>query len=369
MIPANDKRSELIQDVGLELSELRQAADRLDEAVATLYGLNRTDLRCLGILYRRGRVTAGQLAEESGLSPGAITTALDRLEKGGYANRVADPEDRRRVLVISTVAAREVGARIYGEVEVASHRLLEPRSEEEITAIRDYLHGTRGVYERQAGQIAVGLSGTDGAGTMESPESSAPLAAAGGARLEFNRGAAKVALRADASLTDLYRARFEGATPEVTVRGNAVTIQYSRRFRPFDWRTQSSEVFLNAGVPWAISLRGGMFKLDADLRGLRVELLRVDGGASEVEVWLPQATGSVPVRLSGGASRVTLHRPVGTAARAYVSGGASQLTFDGQHLSSVGSKAHFETPGFAEAVDRYEVAFSGGASQIMIDEI
>jgi DNA-binding MarR family transcriptional regulator len=366
--PANDKRSDLIQDVGLELNELRQSAYRLDEAVAALYGLNRTDLRCLGILYRRGRVTAGQLAEESGLSPGAITTALDRLEKGGYANRVADPEDRRRVLVISTVAAREVGARIYGEVEVASHRLLEPRSEEEITAIRDYLHGTRGVYEGQAGQIAMGLSGTDVAGTMESPESSAPLTAPGSARLEFNRGAAKVTLRADSTLTDLYRARFEGPAPEVTVRGNAVTIQHSRRFRPFDWRAQSSDVSLNTGVPWAISIRGGMFKLHADLRGLRVESLQVDGGASEVEVWLPPATGMVPVRLSGGASRVTVHRPLGTAARAYISGGASQLIFDDQRLNAVGSKAHFETPGFAEAADRYEVAFAGGASQIVVDE-
>ena len=92
-----------------------------------MYGLNRTDLRCLGILYRRGRTTAGELAEETGLTPGAITTVLDRMEKGGYANRVPDPADRRRILIVSTVAAREVGARIYGEVEVASQHLLEPR--------------------------------------------------------------------------------------------------------------------------------------------------------------------------------------------------------------------------------------------------
>ena len=78
----------LIDEVALELGELRKAGDQLDEAVALQFGLNRTDLRCLGILYRRGRVTAGELAEESGLTPGAITTVLDRLERGGYANRV-----------------------------------------------------------------------------------------------------------------------------------------------------------------------------------------------------------------------------------------------------------------------------------------
>ena len=131
----------------MELDELRKAGDQLDEAVALQFGLNRTDLRCLGILYRRGRVTAGELAEESGLTPGAITTVLDRLERGGYANRVPDPADRRRVLVVSTVATREIGARIQGEVELATRQLLEGREAAELTVIRDYLRGTRGVYE------------------------------------------------------------------------------------------------------------------------------------------------------------------------------------------------------------------------------
>ena len=72
---------DLVAQVGRELEELRRAGDQLDEAVALQFGLNRTDLRCLGILYRRGRVTAGELAEESGLTPGAITTVLDRLER------------------------------------------------------------------------------------------------------------------------------------------------------------------------------------------------------------------------------------------------------------------------------------------------
>ena len=59
----------LVDEVGVELDELRRSGDQLDEAVALQFGLNRTDLRCLGILYRRGRVTAGELAGESGLTP------------------------------------------------------------------------------------------------------------------------------------------------------------------------------------------------------------------------------------------------------------------------------------------------------------
>ena len=64
-----------------------------------LLGLNRTDTRCLDIIERLDGVSAGRLASEAGLSTGAVTTVLDRLERAGYARRVPDPGDRRRVLV------------------------------------------------------------------------------------------------------------------------------------------------------------------------------------------------------------------------------------------------------------------------------
>lgn len=364
------QREALIDEVNLEFGELRQAADRLDEAVAARFGLNRTDLRCLGILYRRGRVTAGELAEESGLTPGAITTVLDRMERGGYANRVADPGDRRRVLVISTAATREVGARVYGEVEVAGRAELEGRSLEELTLIRDYLHHARDMYESQAAHIDGAAA--SGGGDVESagaPEASAPLGDIVTGRLEFNKGAAKVSIRGDAALDELYRARFEGPAPDVSVHGGTVVIQQRRRFRPFDWRTQSSEVSLNPSVPWHVTLKGGMWRLTADLRALRLESLKVSGGASDVEAWLPAPVGIVPVVVSGGASSVKMHRPAGVSLRAAISGGASQLVFDGQRLGGVGGRNVLESPGFEGAADRYEVRFSGGASQVVIDTV
>jgi DNA-binding MarR family transcriptional regulator len=370
----------LVDEVGVELDELRRAGDQLDEAVALQFGLNRTDLRCLGILYRRGRVTAGELAEESGLTPGAITTVLDRLERGGFANRVPDPADRRRVLVVSTVATREIGARIQGEVELASRRLLEGRQAVELTCIRDFLRGTRGVYEAQI--AALTAEGAPGAppreggvkvelalelGGKDRPaQSSAPLGTAAAGRLEFTKGAARVNLRGDSSLTELYRATFEGPAPEITVSGGIVTVQQRRRFRPFDWRAQSADFALTTAVPWDISLRGGMWKLVADLGVLRVTALEVTGGASDIEVSLPAPVGIVPVRVSGGASEVLLRRPAGTEARAEVNGGASQLVFDGQRLGAVGGRMVLASSGFSEATDRYEIRFTGGASQVTV---
>jgi DNA-binding MarR family transcriptional regulator len=358
----------LFDDVGTELGELRHAADRLDEAVAAQFGLNRTDLRCLGILYRRGRVTAGELAEESGLTPGAITTVLDRMERNGYANRVADPTDRRRVLVTSTVATRELGARMYGEVELAGRAQLGQLAPDHVAVIRDYLRGIRLFYE----ELVSGIGGpgtdaaTDGA-TVQEGQFTAPLGDVSIGRLEFTKGGAKVSIAVDATLTELYRAEFEGGVPDISVDGGTVSIGHKRRFLPFDWRTAKSDVWLNPAVPWEISLKGGMWKLSADFRTLELRSLEVGGGASDVEIWLPTPAGVVPVRISGGASHVRMHRPTGSALRAEVSGGASQLVFDGQSLGSIGGRNRLETPGFAAARDRYEVRLSGGASQLTID--
>src|SRR5580765_8467755 len=68
-------------------------------AVADRIGLSLTDLFCGELLSRTGTLSAGELAELTGLTTGAITGVIDRLEKNGYARRENDPQDRRRVMV------------------------------------------------------------------------------------------------------------------------------------------------------------------------------------------------------------------------------------------------------------------------------
>ncbi|HUK76785.1 MAG TPA: MarR family transcriptional regulator [Thermoleophilia bacterium] len=365
-----ENTNELIDEVGGELGELRRAADRLDEAVATQFGVNRTDLRCLGILYRRGRVTAGELAEASGLTPGAITTALDRMERGGFANRVPDPTDRRRVLVTSTAATRDLGARLYGEVELAGRAQLEQLTPDHVEVIRDYLRGIRHFYEGLVEGMQSPAREADAAqdSGVAGSDASAPLAGVSLGRLELIKGAAKVTIRGDATLHELYRGHFD-TPPEIKVDGGTVTIGQKRRFLPFDWRGAKSEVRLNPAVPWEIVLKGGMWKLSADFRDMELRYLEVDSGASDVEVWLPAPAGAVSIRVSGGASKVRLHRPAGAALRAEVSGGASQLVLDGHAQHAASGRSRVETPGFASATDGYDVRFSGGASQLVVDVV
>lgn len=72
--------------------------------VAELMGLSPTDEKCLDMAMRaEGPITAGRIAELSGLSTGAVTGVIDRLERAGYVRRVRDPHDRRKVLVEVTV--------------------------------------------------------------------------------------------------------------------------------------------------------------------------------------------------------------------------------------------------------------------------
>ena len=74
------------------------------ETVARAAGLNATDLQCANLLLMHGPATPGELAERAGLTAGgAITGAIDRLERARLVRRVPDTTDRRRVLVVPDV--------------------------------------------------------------------------------------------------------------------------------------------------------------------------------------------------------------------------------------------------------------------------
>lgn len=93
------------RDFGLELRELGREMGvhtiMFHQAVAERLGLNITDHKCLDyILREEGGATAGELAQATGLTSGAITGVIDRLERAGFAKRHPDPKDRRKVIVV-----------------------------------------------------------------------------------------------------------------------------------------------------------------------------------------------------------------------------------------------------------------------------
>jgi DNA-binding MarR family transcriptional regulator len=112
--PAKMTKAELVQAIGAQFRVNQNRSDVFDEIAADHLGLNRTDQRCLDVISRLGRVTAGELAEEAGLTTGGVTAVVDRLEKAGYARRVPDERDRRKVLIEITPHFHERTWPIWG---------------------------------------------------------------------------------------------------------------------------------------------------------------------------------------------------------------------------------------------------------------
>ena len=137
----------------------QQATDALDQAASELLGINRTDARCVDVILQRGRVTAGDLAVASGLSPGAATTAIDRLERAGYARRVRDPDDRRRVIVEPTERIAKVAEEVYGPLRDAGTVLMQRFSERQLKAITEFFVGAAEIQLDRAHEVRAQLEG------------------------------------------------------------------------------------------------------------------------------------------------------------------------------------------------------------------
>jgi hypothetical protein len=199
----------------------------------------------------------------------------------------------------------------------------------------------------------------------------APLGLSRSGRLRFTNGAHRIIIQADSRLRGLYRARFGDRMPNVEARRGIVTIQYSR-FTGGDWLNDRSErpaeVELNASIPWDVELSGGTSRLTADLSRLRLGSLKVDGGASRLEVVLPDPSDIVTVVILDGASNVAIRRPEGVAARLRVDGGATNLRFDDRHIGAAGGELDLQSGDYDGAVDRYAIAISGGANNLSIDK-
>ena len=83
------------------------------QALAIAAGISRSDLECINRLHLEGRATAGRLAEVMGLTTGAITGVIDRLENAGYVRRERDEFDRRKVFVAIVPETAEKIGRLY----------------------------------------------------------------------------------------------------------------------------------------------------------------------------------------------------------------------------------------------------------------
>lgn len=351
-------------------------ATLFSEATAGRLGLASTDVECLEVLQDEGRATVGRLAELTGLTTGSATRMVDRLEQAGFVRRAPDPTDRRRVLVepIPGVGAK-VGA-LFASIARAQTEVIARYDDDQLRLLIDFLDRSSEVARQEAVKMRAPSEEADAGGSY-----SAPVGGVTSGRLVFLSGAPRITVTGDATLTELYRARFAGPVPRMRVRSGVVTVAYPH-FGWFDWRAQiagqrieasahwrkdEGDISLNAAVPWAIELRGGVSTWNADLRALRLESFELKGGASKIELRLPRPVGVVPIRVTGGMSRIAIERPLGVAVGLEVNGGIGEVVVDGDSRKGAG-RLSIQTPGADSAADRYEIEVSGGVNKVTISQ-
>jgi DNA-binding MarR family transcriptional regulator len=125
-----------------------------DSLAAARLGVNDTDLHCLNIIENSGGLSAGELAAQSGLTGGAVTGVLDRLQRAGLARRVPEPGDRRRVNVEVTPAFYAQAEQIWGPVAEDWQATLAKRfTVEELVRITEFLRATNEVGRRHLDRL------------------------------------------------------------------------------------------------------------------------------------------------------------------------------------------------------------------------
>lgn len=141
-IPSIDQLSFLLRGFGSR-SILHQ------QAVVQSLGIPVNDYISIDLLNELGPLTAGELAEKTGLSTGTITALIDRLEKYGYARREKDPTDRRRVIIVPTYNEKEELKEAYHPLDTAMRALGQDYSESERQLINEFLEKAISVLDQR----------------------------------------------------------------------------------------------------------------------------------------------------------------------------------------------------------------------------
>ncbi len=118
-------------------------------------GLNATDHKAADLLMQRGPLTAGELASLTGLTTGAVTGMIDRLEAAGWVRRGRDPADRRRVIVTLVLSGERLRRveRVFEPIGRAFDAALDRYTDAELATLLDFLERSQVLVEQEAGRL------------------------------------------------------------------------------------------------------------------------------------------------------------------------------------------------------------------------
>jgi DNA-binding MarR family transcriptional regulator len=132
-------RAALLAAVLREVRRMTAQSVLISQAVSERFGLASSDLECLDLALLSGGATAGEFAKATGLTTGAITGVIDRLERAGYVRRERDPADRRKVIVRARPARTRRIAPVYDSLQREMTAIWSAYSDEQLALITDFL--------------------------------------------------------------------------------------------------------------------------------------------------------------------------------------------------------------------------------------
>lgn len=142
-------------DPGARLgTELSDAVVMFHEALGALMGLSAADNKALGVIRREGPMSARELADRTGLTAGAVTGLVDRLEHAGYARRTRHETDRRRLVIEATAPASPQVNEAVSEMAQAMGRVAEQFSPDELMVVARWVELTTATMREQAVRTA-----------------------------------------------------------------------------------------------------------------------------------------------------------------------------------------------------------------------
>lgn len=132
-------RPALLAAVLREVRRMTAQSVLISQAVSERFGLTSSDLECLDLALLSGGATAGEFAKATGLTTGAITGVIDRLERAGYVRREKDPTDRRKVVVRARPAMTRRIAPLYDSLQREMTALWSRYGDGELALVLDFL--------------------------------------------------------------------------------------------------------------------------------------------------------------------------------------------------------------------------------------
>lgn len=151
-------KNELEQQVILGAREYGISTVLFRHIIGDALGVNVTDMECLGILFHKGVATPSELAAHTGLSSGATTAMLNRLEKSKLIERKPNPDDRRGTLIVVVKETARKVAPLFRSVRAAQSELTSRYTKAELEILTSFFHDSTTMWEAERTKLRNALS-------------------------------------------------------------------------------------------------------------------------------------------------------------------------------------------------------------------